>query len=269
MKSAPVFVALICLCVQYSFADDNRNFHDPEMDIDIMNNIDYKIVTYEHPFLNTEKQGDIVILDRFMQSDKTPPDELNTDCITLDSLDRMDMTIGQYMSENPGKGLFIQIDSRSNYIRNLLKEKEKSKLENKDKIATISSKWLNFKRQQNNDNSVTEEFLSEGKSQISVNKLIAGGSGSLDREVIFSFLFVEGNGPSSYDWTAERLNYTISKIDTALALIENEGERYGIKTKHRLSIVITDINYEPIFETSGIEFAPYVTIDGLDRTQNS
>ncbi|MEW5925706.1 MAG: hypothetical protein AB1746_17115, partial [Candidatus Zixiibacteriota bacterium] len=121
-----------------------------------------------------------------------------------------------------------------------------------------------LKTQDNTSSNSNRIILSDTREQIAINKLLAGDSGSLDRQVIFSFVFIEGNGPAKYDWTDERLEYSIIQAEMSLDNIIDEVYRHGIKLKlYRLYSVIP-INYEPIYETSGIEFAPYVSIDGLD-----
>jgi len=237
------------------------NTSENNNEISPYNTTDVFDATYERPLNLQNNSTDIISLEKLRNNTNA---DYNNIILSRDSLNKMGMTMGQFLLKNPGKAVHINgyIDKAT--INKLTEEKELYRERHLPEIDAIADKWMKLKTQDKTSANSKRIILSDTREQIAINKLLAGGSGSLDRQIIFSFVFIEGNGPAKYDWTDERLEYSIIQAEIFLDNIIDEAYRHGIKLKLYQSYSIIPINYEPIYETSGTEFAPYVTIDGLD-----
>ncbi len=108
-----------------------------------------------------------------------------------------------------------------------------------------------------------DSIKSSGETPLPHGLHLAGGSSSLDRLTSFTFVFVEGNGPSEFNWIEDSLNFMAEQANLAVNDLVSAAAASGIYIKAYIILRMVGIGYEPCLETNGTEYYHY-TVEGLD-----
>ncbi|MEW5925705.1 MAG: hypothetical protein AB1746_17110 [Candidatus Zixiibacteriota bacterium] len=111
--------------------------HDEISSYNITDNFN---ATYERPLNLQDNSTDIISLDKLRNNTNS---DYNNIILTRDSLDKMGMTMGQFLLMNPGKAVHIDgyIDKAT--INKLTEEKKLYREEHLPEIDAIADKWMN------------------------------------------------------------------------------------------------------------------------------
>jgi len=161
------------------------------------------------------------------------------------------VSVAEMMLANPGKPVIIRESNRTG-LESVNTDRDR---------AEIYTKWLENNR---DDHAVIENAALLNKETMAEDDLLAGGSGSLDRLTVLTFIFVEGNGSACFDWTPERLVYSLNSAIQVKNKIIQQADSFNIMLGISAAYIYQPINFEPYNKASGRAYGASLDINGLD-----